>query len=104
MKKYKSSNNVFEFLKREKDDIVSVAVGKKGHQLSKIIERAEKNFENKNLLKIPGNDAIEKKSINPDEKTKGPLVFNKFENLKFKKPIIKIQSSAHLNYPYYHKY
>jgi len=30
LKKFKSSNNVFENLKKEKDDIVSVAVGKKG--------------------------------------------------------------------------
>ena len=39
MKKFKSSNNVFEILKKDKDDTVSVAIGKKGTQKSKIIEK-----------------------------------------------------------------
>ena len=61
MKKFKSSNNVFEILKKEKEDTVSVAIGKKGTQKSKIIEKTEKNLENKNLLKIPGGDTTDKK-------------------------------------------
>jgi hypothetical protein len=61
MKKFKSSNNVFEILKKEKDDTVSVAIGKKGTQKSKIIEKTEKNSENKNFLKIPGGDTTDKK-------------------------------------------
>ena len=61
MKKFKSSNNVFEILKKEKDDTVSVAIGKKGTQKSKIIEKTEKNSENKNFLKIAGGDTTDKK-------------------------------------------